>query len=264
MRKAIDAITEEGVYEKIGLMRRFMKTILHREPTIGVCALNCHAGDGGLFGDEEIRIIAPAVKRAQEERVDVAGPYPADTLLLDAKNGLYDGIVAMYHDQGHIAVKALDMFAAVNVALGLPIVRTSVAHGTAFNIAGQGIATTKSLIEAVRVAALFAQRAKRPDRAVPRTTDWRNNDRITPAPGRIAMEINAKDAALKILNWAQRQDFEGIDPYDALNSPLAGPLTLGTKIGRIALTKSCGSPRQSAPAAPHQTRTQPESARPLP
>ncbi len=162
MRKAIDAITEEGVYEKIGLMRRFMKTILRREPTIGVCALNCHAGDGGLFGDEEIRIIAPAVKRAQEERVDVAGPYPADTLLLDAKNGLYDGIVAMYHDQGHIAVKALDMFAAVNVALGLPIVRTSVAHGTAFNIAGQGIATTKSLIEAVRVAALFAQKGETP------------------------------------------------------------------------------------------------------
>lgn len=162
MREAVDALTPRGVFEKIGLMRRFMSTILDRDPKIGVCALNCHAGDGGLFGDEEIRIIAPAVRRAQRAGVVVAGPYPSDTLFLDAKNGLYDGIVAMYHDQGHIAVKMLDMFAAVNVALGLPIIRSSVAHGTAFNIAGKGIATTKSLLEAARVAALFARKGETP------------------------------------------------------------------------------------------------------
>ena len=162
MRNAVDAITRRGVVEKIGLMRRFMTTILGREPKIGVCALNCHASDGGLFGDEERTIVAPAVEEARGSGADVAGPFPADTLFLDAKNGLYDGIVAMYHDQGHIAVKMLDMFAAVNVALGLPIIRTSVAHGTAFNIAGKGLATTKSLIEAIRVAALFAKKHETP------------------------------------------------------------------------------------------------------
>ncbi len=162
MRKALEDVSTPNVYEKIGLIRRFMTTILDREPRIGVCALNCHAGDGGLFGDEEIRVIAPAVEEARRDGAVVAGPFPSDTLFLDAKNGLYDGIVAIYHDQGHIAVKMLDMFAAVNVALGLPIIRTSVAHGTAFNIAGKGIATTKSLIEAVRVAALFAAKRKTP------------------------------------------------------------------------------------------------------
>lgn len=156
MRNTVDDVTYDGVVDKIGLVRRFMTIVIGREPRIGVCALNCHAGDGGLFGDEEIRIIAPAVKAAQRQGAIVAGPFPADTLFLDAKNGKFDAIVAMYHDQGHIAVKMMDMFAAVNVALGLPIIRTSVAHGTAFNIAGQGIAKTQSLIEATRIAALFA------------------------------------------------------------------------------------------------------------
>ena len=162
MRSALEGVTTQNVFEKIGLIRRFMTTILNRDPRIGVCALNCHAGDGGLFGDEEIRVIAPAVERARRDGATVEGPFPSDTLFLDAKNGRYDGIVAIYHDQGHIAVKMLDMFAAVNVALGLPIIRTSVAHGTAFNIAGKGVATTKSLIEAVRVAALFAAKGATP------------------------------------------------------------------------------------------------------
>lgn len=162
MRKAVDDVTFEGVFDKIGLARRFMKTILGREPRVGVCALNCHAGDGGLFGREEIEIVSPAVEQARRQGADVAGPFPADTLFLDAKNGKYDAIVAAYHDQGHIAVKMMDMFAAVNVALGLPIVRTSVAHGTAFNIAGQGIAKTQSLVEAARVAALFALKRETP------------------------------------------------------------------------------------------------------
>lgn len=162
MRRALDQVTFESVYEKCGLIRRFMETILGREPRLGVCALNCHSGDGGLFGDEEIRIIRPAVEAARADGLDVRGPFPADTLFLDAKNGLYDGIVAIYHDQGHIAMKAFDMFSAVNVALGLPIIRTSVAHGTAFQVAGTGTAKTESLIEAVRVAALFAAKKRTP------------------------------------------------------------------------------------------------------
>ena len=163
MRKALDEVTTPNVLEKIRLVRRFMKTVLNgREPRIGVCALNCHAGDGGLFGDEEITIISPATRLAQAEGVDARGPFPADTLFLDAKNGLYDGIVAIYHDQGHIATKTIDMFGAVNVALGLPIIRTSVAHGVAFNLAGKGVATTRSMIEALRVAALFAIKHETP------------------------------------------------------------------------------------------------------
>ena len=162
MRRAVDDVTYEAALEKIGLVRRFMKTIVGREPRIGVCALNCHASDGGLFGDEEIKLIAPAVKTAQRKGAIVAGPFPPDTLFLDAKNGLFDGVVAMYHDQGHMAIKLMDMYSAVNVALGLPIIRTSVAHGTAFNIAGKGIANTQSLIEAVRVAALFVSKHETP------------------------------------------------------------------------------------------------------
>ncbi|MDO5308905.1 MAG: 4-hydroxythreonine-4-phosphate dehydrogenase PdxA [Planctomycetia bacterium] len=162
MSQALSCVTYQSVLEKIRLLRRFMTIILSREPRLGVCALNCHAGDGGLFGREELDVIRPATLAAQAEGADVAGPFPSDTLFLDAKNGLYDGIVAMYHDQGHIAIKMIDMFAAVNVALGLPIIRTSVAHGTAFNIAGQGVAKTTSLIEAVRVATLFALNRQTP------------------------------------------------------------------------------------------------------
>ena len=162
MRHALEGVTRQNVFEKIGLIRRFMRAILKKEPKIGVCALNCHSGDGGLFGDEEITTIAPAIRDAQRAGAVVAGPFPADTLFLDAKNGRFDGIVAIYHDQGHIAVKMLDMFGAVNIALGLPIIRTSVAHGTAFNIAGKGIAKTTSLIEATRIATLFAEQGLTP------------------------------------------------------------------------------------------------------
>src|SRR5262249_11717350 len=121
-----------------------------------VAALNPHASDGGLFGDQEATIIAPAVERAKRERIDVAGPLPSDTLFVLAQRGKFDGVVAMYHDQGHIAVKLLTGLAAVNVTLGLPIVRTSVAHGTAYDMAGKGLANPQSLLEAARVAALLA------------------------------------------------------------------------------------------------------------
>ena len=124
----------------------------NRPPRIGVCSLNPHAGEEGLFGDEEIRIIRPAIERAIAEGVQVEGPEPADTIMIDARDGKYDAVVAMFHDQGHIALKLLGMYRAVNITLGLPIIRTSVAHGTAFDKAWQGIADPGSLLEAVRVA----------------------------------------------------------------------------------------------------------------
>ena len=122
-------------------------------PRIAVTALNPHAGEDGLFGDEEQRIIRPAVEDAMAAGLDVAGPLPNDTLFYHALNGSYDAVVAMYHDQGHIALKTVGFQRAVNVTLGLPIVRTSVAHGTAYDIAWQGRADASSLIAAVRVAA---------------------------------------------------------------------------------------------------------------
>jgi 4-hydroxythreonine-4-phosphate dehydrogenase len=122
-------------------------------PRIGVCALNPHAGEQGLFGDEEVRLIQPAVQRGREEGMTLTGPLPADTLLMRAAEGEFDVVVAMYHDQGHIALKLLGMHRAVNVTLGLPIVRTSVAHGTAFDLAWQGVAQTTGMIEALSTAA---------------------------------------------------------------------------------------------------------------
>ncbi len=126
-------------------------------PRLVVAALNPHASDGGIFGDEEARIIAPAVARARREGVNVVGPLPCDTLFVQAAKGKFDGVVAMVHDQGHIALKLLTGLAAVNVTLGLPIVRTSVAHGTAYDIAGKGVADPQSLLEAARVAAALAR-----------------------------------------------------------------------------------------------------------
>jgi 4-hydroxythreonine-4-phosphate dehydrogenase len=127
-------------------------------PRIGVCALNPHAGEQGLFGDEEQRVIRPAVEQARAEGFLAEGPLPSDTLLSRAAAGHFDTVVAMYHDQGHIALKLLDMHRAVNITLGLPIVRTSVAHGTAFDLAWQGRAEWRGLVEATRVAAKLANR----------------------------------------------------------------------------------------------------------
>jgi 4-hydroxythreonine-4-phosphate dehydrogenase len=122
-------------------------------PRLAVCALNPHAGEEGLFGDEERTIIAPAVEAARRAGLNVAGPFPTDTLMLRARDGEFDAVVAMYHDQGHIALKLLGMHAAVNITLGLPIVRTSVAHGTAFDRAWQGTARSEGMVAAVETAA---------------------------------------------------------------------------------------------------------------
>ena len=133
---------------------RMLKTLPENQsPRVGICALNPHAGEDGLFGDEEQQIIAPAVTSLVREGLNVSGPYPADSLVAQADRGAFDALVAMYHDQGHIPLKLLGMHRAVNITLGLPIVRTSASHGTAFDRAWQGIADAGGMIAAICLAA---------------------------------------------------------------------------------------------------------------
>lgn len=157
LRDVFAALSGDEVLAKAHLADRFMRSLKGARPRIGVTALNPHAGESGLFGDEEQTIIAPAVAKARDAGLDIEGPYPADTLMIRARDGEFDAVVAMYHDQGHIALKLLGMHRAVNVTLGLPIIRTSVAHGTAFDLAWQRKANPASMIEALRVATLLAK-----------------------------------------------------------------------------------------------------------
>jgi 4-hydroxythreonine-4-phosphate dehydrogenase len=157
LREVFETLTTEAVLAKTHLVSSFMSGLKGSIPRIGVCALNPHAGEEGLFGDEETKIIRPAVELARREGLDADGPLPADTVIARACSGQFDAVVAMYHDQGHIAIKLLAMHRAVNVTLGLPIVRTSVAHGTAFDVAWQGRAETAGMVEAVRVASVLAR-----------------------------------------------------------------------------------------------------------
>ena len=152
IRSVPELLTQAGIAANIRLMDSFMRRVGCEAPRVGVCALNPHAGEEGLFGDEEARLIAPAVQQCRQHRIDSAGPIPADALLRRAVGGKFDGVVAMYHDQGHIALKLIGFDRAVNITLGLPIVRTSPSHGTAFDIAGQGIASAEGMIEAAKIA----------------------------------------------------------------------------------------------------------------
>jgi 4-hydroxythreonine-4-phosphate dehydrogenase len=156
IRDALKSITTPAVFEKIRLVHDLLRRLLGRPARIGVAALNPHASDGGLFGDEEERVIAPAIAKAQSEGIPVSGPWPSDTLFVRATRGEFDGIVAMYHDQGHIAMKLHYGWNLVNISVGLPIVRTSVAHGTAYDIVGKGIADCRSLLAATHVAGRLA------------------------------------------------------------------------------------------------------------
>ena len=158
LRDVFRHLTTQAVLEKIRLLDALLARLIGRPPRLGVAALNPHASDGGLFGDEEEWLIKPAVTAAEAEGVQVTGPWPSDTLFVRARAGAFDGIVAMYHDQGHIALKLLGGLHAVNISVGLPLVRTSVAHGTAYDIAGKGLADPCSMIEAARVAARLISR----------------------------------------------------------------------------------------------------------
>lgn len=154
---AVKMINPERVYHVIKLAHDTLQKAGISNPKIAVCGINPHAGENGLFGygEEEEKVI-PAVERAQKEGIEAVGPLPADTLFFRTVRGDFDIVVAMYHDQGHGPVKVLGLDAGVNITVGLPIIRTSVDHGTAFDIAGKGIADEKSLMEAMRQAVELA------------------------------------------------------------------------------------------------------------
>lgn len=161
LRRAIDAVTFEAVRETILIAHRSAARWGMPAPRIAVAGLNPHAGEGGLFGDEELRIIGPAVAAARAEGVDVQGPFAPDTVFMRARHaaghaGEFDIVVAMTHDHGLIPVKYLGVEHGVNVTLGLPFVRTSPDHGTAFDIAGSGVADASSLIAALKMARRLA------------------------------------------------------------------------------------------------------------
>jgi len=166
LRLAIDAVDVDGVLQTIRIAHRALLAALGRAPRIGVAGLNPHAGEGGLFGREELDIISPAIAAARAEGIDANGPYAPDTVFMRARSaagiaGEFDVVIAMYHDQGLIPVKYLGVDKGVNVTLGLPLVRTSPDHGTAFDIAGTGRADAASLIEAIKMARSLAPTALR-------------------------------------------------------------------------------------------------------
>jgi 4-hydroxythreonine-4-phosphate dehydrogenase len=157
LREALDAITFDRVMETLRITHHALTPLLGRKPRIAMAGLNPHAGEGGLFGREEIEILQPCVSAARAEGIDVQGPLAPDTVFMRARQRAdgqrgFDVVIAMYHDQGLIPVKYLGVEQGVNVTLGLPLIRTSPDHGTAMDLAGQGKADASSLIQAIRMA----------------------------------------------------------------------------------------------------------------
>ena len=164
LAEAIQRVQTERVLKVIRLAHTACQMLGIAKPRVAVAGLNPHAGESGLFGDQEITQIVPAIEAACHEGIDASGPWPGDTVFLQAVNGKFDVVIAMYHDQGHIPMKLLGFDEGVNVSIGLPIIRTSVDHGTAFDIVGQGIASERSLIAALDVAVQMVA-AKQEDRS---------------------------------------------------------------------------------------------------
>lgn len=160
LREAIERARKPRIMDVIRLTDEAVRRLGVAQPRIAVAGLNPHSGEGGLFGDEEIREITPAVEAARAEGFNVAGPIPPDTVFFRMTEGQYDAVVAMYHDQGHIPTKVLSFDEGVNVTLGLPIIRTSVDHGTVFGKAGKGTARPASMIQALKLAAQMASAPK--------------------------------------------------------------------------------------------------------
>jgi 4-hydroxythreonine-4-phosphate dehydrogenase len=156
-----NSISRERIERVLDLGQEALSRMGTRTPRFAVAGLNPHSGESGIFGDEEERIIIPAVENARGKGIQVDGPIPPDVVFLKMHRGQYDAVVAMYHDQGHIPLKLLAFESGVNVTLGLPIVRTSVDHGTAFDIAGKGLADPGSLVEALRLALVLAGKGDR-------------------------------------------------------------------------------------------------------
>jgi len=154
LRKACELITKKKVLDTIILANSSMETLFGvTQPKIGISALNPHAGEGGIFGKEEIEEITPAIRKANSLGIKATGPIPADTVFVKAKRGEFDIVVALYHDQAFIPVKVLGFGKIVTVVAGVPVIRTSVAHGTAFDIAGKNLADHRNFLQAVKLAA---------------------------------------------------------------------------------------------------------------
>jgi len=158
LREACDLVTEENLYEFIVRSKEALEVLGVKNPKIAVAGLNPHSGEGGLFGDEEVKEMVPAIKRAQEEGIDVLGPVPADSVFHFGLKGAYDAVLSLYHDQGHIATKMVDFERTISITNNMPFLRTSVDHGTAFDIAGTGKASGVSMIEAIKLAAEYASK----------------------------------------------------------------------------------------------------------
>ena len=161
LRESLDAITPHQLMQTLQITQSALRRLLGREPRIAVAGVNPHAGEGGLFGREEIEVLQPVITQARAQGMDVQGPFAPDTVFMRARHapghpGEFDVVVAMYHDQGLIPVKYLGVEQGVNVTLGLPLIRTSPDHGTAMDLAGQGRADARSLVQALRMARQLA------------------------------------------------------------------------------------------------------------
>jgi len=173
LRRACDLVKKERILKVISLVKDLLERLNISNPKIAVAGLNPHASEGGLFGDEEKEEIMPAIVDAKRQGINVDGPFPPDTIFSRTKGGEFDAVVAMYHDQGHIAMKASGFIydkdgiwssiSGVNVTLGLPIIRTSVDHGVAFDKAGDGIANPQSMIQAIKLAVLLCNQSQKGD-----------------------------------------------------------------------------------------------------
>jgi len=161
LRAVPDALSKDALVKQIQLLSTSLAPLLGRAPKVGVCGLNPHAGEGGLLGREEVEVIAPAIQKAKALGVDVHGPLPADGLFAKADRMPYDAVLAMYHDQGLVAAKALDFERTVNVTLGLPVPRTSPDHGVAYDLAGKGAASAVPMATSLIRAAQLAKAARR-------------------------------------------------------------------------------------------------------
>lgn len=160
LRDAIDFITEENMYKYIHRCNNGLKNLGIENPKIVVAGLNPHSGEHGLFGWEEVTEIGPAIKHALKDGIDVTGPIGADSVFHLALNGAFDAVISLYHDQGHIATKMVDFGKTISVTIGMPYIRTSVDHGTAFDIAGTNKASEVSMYEAIRLAVEYAKTYK--------------------------------------------------------------------------------------------------------
>lgn len=156
LRRACELVTEASVYEFIQRCVTALEVLGVSKPRIAVAGLNPHSGEHGLFGDEEVREIEPAIRKAQADGIDVVGPVSADSVFYFGLKGKYDAVLSLYHDQGHIATKMVDFERTISITNNMPFLRTSVDHGTAFDIAGSGKVSEVSMVEAIKLAAVYA------------------------------------------------------------------------------------------------------------